>query len=80
VPGRGGCLVNRRQWLLLIRLSALWGGAYLLIAVALRGFSPVVVVFGRAALAAAVLLPLAWRRKALRPAPVTRRVVRPSAI
>lgn len=58
--------MTRRQWLLLILLSALWGGAYLLIAVALQGFSPVVVVFGRASLAAAVLLPLAWRRGVLR--------------
>jgi len=59
--------VTRRQWLLLILLSALWGGAYLLIAIALQGFPPVVVVFGRTALAAAVLLPLAWRRDVLRP-------------
>ncbi|GIH08019.1 multidrug DMT transporter permease [Rhizocola hellebori] len=50
---------------MLITLSVLWGTAYLLIAVALQSFSPVVVVFGRAALAAAVLLPLAWHRGAL---------------
>jgi drug/metabolite transporter (DMT)-like permease len=59
--------VTRRNWLLLGLLSLLWGAAYLVIAVALRGFPPVVVVFGRASVAALLLLPLALRTGALRP-------------
>ncbi|MBB4965175.1 DMT family transporter [Saccharothrix violaceirubra] len=48
-------------------MSFLWGAAYLVIAVALRGFSPVVVVFGRVFLAALFLIPPAIRRDVLRP-------------
>lgn len=59
--------MNRRNWLLLVALSFLWGAAYLVIAVALRGFPPVVVVFGRVFLAALFLVPLAIRRDVLRP-------------
>ncbi|TQM81262.1 threonine/homoserine efflux transporter RhtA [Saccharothrix saharensis] len=59
--------MNRRNWLLLVALSFLWGAAYLVIAVALRGFPPVVVVFGRVFLAALFLTPLAIRRDVLRP-------------
>ncbi|MFJ6671724.1 DMT family transporter [Actinosynnema sp. NPDC091369] len=59
--------MDRRNWLLLGTLSFLWGAAYLVIAVALRGFPPVIVVFGRVFLAALVLVPLAIRRDVLRP-------------
>ena len=59
--------MSRQNWLILAILSILWGGAYLVIEVTLRSFSPVVVVFGRVALAAVVLLPLALHRDALRP-------------
>ncbi|GAA3463073.1 DMT family transporter [Saccharothrix longispora] len=59
--------MNRRNWLLLGTLSFLWGTAYLVIAVALRDFSPVVVVFGRVLLAAMLLAPLAIRRDVLIP-------------
>lgn len=59
--------MSRHHWLMLGTLSILWGGAYLVIEVALQGFSPVVVVFGRVALASAVLLPFALQRGALRP-------------
>lgn len=59
--------MNRRNWLLLGTLSVLWGAAYLVIAVALRGFPPVVVVFGRVFLAALFLAPLAIRRNVLKP-------------
>jgi drug/metabolite transporter (DMT)-like permease len=48
--------VTPRHAVLLGALAALWGSSYLLIKYALRGFSPAEVVFGRAALAAAVLL------------------------
>lgn len=59
--------MSRRSWLMLLILSVLWGAAYLVIALALQSFSPVVVVLGRAALAAAVLLPFALHRDVLRP-------------
>ncbi|GLZ40922.1 DMT family transporter [Actinokineospora sp. NBRC 105648] len=49
----------------IVLLSLLWGGAYLVIDVALRGFPPVVVVLGRATLAFLFLLPFALRRKVL---------------
>jgi drug/metabolite transporter (DMT)-like permease len=58
--------MSRRSWLLLGLLSALWGGSYLLIKVALEDdMSPTVIVFARSALAALVLLPLAARAGAL---------------
>ncbi|MCW3064123.1 MAG: family transporter [Solirubrobacterales bacterium] len=48
--------MSARQAALLGSLAALWGSSYLLIKYALRGFSPAEVVFGRAVLAAGVLL------------------------
>ncbi|MEV0678951.1 DMT family transporter [Actinosynnema sp. NPDC050436] len=59
--------MNRRNWLLLATLSFLWGAAYLVIAVALRGFPPVIVVFGRVFIAALILVPLAIHRDVLKP-------------
>src|SRR5690349_15064928 len=58
--------MTRRAWVELIALAALWGAVYLLIEIALRELSPVLVVFGRVALAALLLTPLAVRRDALR--------------
>jgi drug/metabolite transporter (DMT)-like permease len=58
--------VNRRSLVLLLTLAALWGASYLFIKIALRGFSPAEVSSIRTALAAAVLLPVAIRRGALR--------------
>ena len=58
--------MSRRAWVQLLTLAALWGAVYPLIAIALRGLSPVAVVFGRVALAALLLTPLAVRRDALR--------------
>jgi drug/metabolite transporter (DMT)-like permease len=48
--------VSGRQAALLGLLAALWGSSYLLIKVALDGFSPAEVVFGRAAIGAVVLV------------------------
>ncbi|MBI1758907.1 MAG: DMT family transporter [Actinobacteria bacterium] len=59
--------MTRQHWLLLSLLSFLWGAAYLVIALALRGFPPVVVVFGRTSLATIFLLPLALRKGVLKP-------------
>lgn len=59
--------MDRRSWLLMALLAALWGASYLFIKVALDdGVPPVFVVFARLALGAAVLVPLAWRAGALR--------------
>src|SRR5256885_8379950 len=73
-PVTGPCLaggsldfVDRRSWLLLLGLSGIWGGSYLLIKIGLRDLSPEVVAFARIALAALVLLPIAAQRGALAP-------------
>ncbi len=57
--------MDRRSWLLLLGLSAIWGVSYLLIKIGLRDLSPEVVSFARIALAALVLLPIAAHRGAL---------------
>nr|WP_296066583.1 DMT family transporter [uncultured Actinoplanes sp.] len=54
--------MNRRAWLLFLLVSVLWGIPYFLIKVAIEDLSPIVVVAGRCAIAALVLLPVAaWR-------------------
>jgi drug/metabolite transporter (DMT)-like permease len=57
--------VNRRAWLLFLLVSLLWGIPYFLIKVAIEELSPLVVVFGRLAIGALVLLPVAARRGSL---------------
>ncbi len=49
-------------------MGAIWGVPYLFIRVAVRDFAPPVVVFGRSSLAAIVLIAIAHRTGALRPA------------
>jgi drug/metabolite transporter (DMT)-like permease len=56
----------RRSWLLLGLLSSFWGASYLFIKLGLEDLSPPTIVFGRTALAALVLLPLAAHLGALR--------------
>jgi drug/metabolite transporter (DMT)-like permease len=59
--------MNRRAWLLMALLAALWGASYLFIKVALDdGMPPLFIVFARIALGAAVLLPIAARAGVLR--------------
>ena len=54
--------MNRRAWLLMALLAALWGASYLFIKVSLEdGVDPVFIVFARIALGAIVLVPLAMR-------------------
>lgn len=53
--------------MLFLSLSVIWGIPYLFIKVAVADLHPAVVVFGRTALAAVVLLPMALSRGALRP-------------
>jgi drug/metabolite transporter (DMT)-like permease len=58
--------VNRRAWALFFLLSAVWGASYLFIKIGLRDMSAAEIVVARTALAALVLLPVAWQRGALR--------------
>jgi drug/metabolite transporter (DMT)-like permease len=57
--------MERRSWVLLLVLGAIWGASYLFIKIGLRDLSPSMVAFVRIALAALVLLPLAASRGAL---------------
>ena len=62
--------MSRLGWALFLAMSVIWGVPYLLIKVAVGELSPVLVVFGRCVVGAAILLPVAlakgWVRPALR--------------
>ena len=60
--------VTKRGWVLFAAMAVIWGVPYFLIRVAVKELDPAVVVFGRTVLAAAVLLVLAGRTGAIRPA------------
>jgi drug/metabolite transporter (DMT)-like permease len=60
--------VTKRGWVLFAAMAVIWGIPYFLIRVAVKQLAPPVVVFGRTSLAAAVLLTLAARSNAIRPA------------
>ena len=60
--------MSRRNWLLFAAMCVIWGIPYLLIRVAVRDVPPADLVFARTGIAALILLPIAWRRGALRPA------------
>ncbi len=55
-----------RVWLAFGSLGVIWGLPYFFIRLAVQEVSPFVVAWGRITLAALVLLPIAWRRGALR--------------
>ncbi len=57
--------MDRRSWILLLTLGAIWGASYMFIEIGLRDLSPAMVAFVRIALAALVLLPLAAAQGAL---------------
>ena len=57
--------VNRRAWIQMSVLAALWGASYMFIKVAIDDVSPIIVVWVRLVLAALVLLPIAHSRGAL---------------
>lgn len=59
--------MTRRGWILFIAMSVLWGIPYLMIKVAVDELSPATLVFGRTAIGAALLLPIAIHRDFLRP-------------
>jgi drug/metabolite transporter (DMT)-like permease len=58
--------MTRKGWLLFIAMSIIWGIPYLFIKIAVRDLDPAVVVCVRVGIAAAVLLPVAAQRGALR--------------
>jgi drug/metabolite transporter (DMT)-like permease len=58
--------MSLRAWMAFAALGVIWGLPYFCIKLALQDFSPFVVVWGRVLLATLVLLPIAWRRGALR--------------
>jgi drug/metabolite transporter (DMT)-like permease len=60
--------VSRRGWVLFVAMAVIWGIPYLLIKVAVGEISPVVVVFARCVVGAALLLPWAIAKGWLRPA------------
>ncbi|MBN9213622.1 MAG: hypothetical protein ABS62_03935 [Microbacterium sp. SCN 70-200] len=60
--------VSGRAWMLYGLMALLWGIPYLFIKEAVDTFSPAAIVSGRTLIGAAILLPIALRRGALRPA------------
>ena len=58
--------MSTRGWALFAAASVIWGSPYLFIKIAVDEISPSVVAWSRLALAAAVLLPVAWKLGALR--------------
>jgi drug/metabolite transporter (DMT)-like permease len=58
--------VNWRAWSAFAALGIIWGFPYFFIKLAVQEISPFVVAWGRITLAALILLPIAWRRGALR--------------
>ena len=58
--------MSARAWGLFAAVAVLWGVPYLFIKIAVEELSPGFVAWSRVAMAAAILLPLAWRRGALR--------------
>jgi drug/metabolite transporter (DMT)-like permease len=57
--------VNRRAWIQMGMLAALWGASYMFIKVSLDDVSPIIVVWVRLVLAALVLVPIAHSQGAL---------------
>ncbi len=57
--------MSRRGWWLFAAMGLIWGIPYLLIKVAVSGVAPPVLVLARVTIGAAILLPLALRRREL---------------
>ena len=60
--------MSRRGWVLFLAMSVIWGVPYLLIKVAVDEVSPVMLVFARCVVGAALLLPWTIAKGLLRPA------------
>jgi drug/metabolite transporter (DMT)-like permease len=61
-----GNSVSWRAWAAFAALCVIWGIPYFLIKVAVAEVPPLLVAWGRVALATGILLPIAWKRGALR--------------
>ncbi|HEY2145534.1 MAG TPA: DMT family transporter [Steroidobacteraceae bacterium] len=55
-----------RGWTAFVALGIIWGLPYFFIKIAVQEVSPLLLAFCRVALAALILMPIAWRRGALR--------------
>lgn len=55
--------MTRKSWSLFVAVGILWGIPYLLIRVAVRDFSPAMVVFARVLIGALILVPIAIHQK-----------------
>jgi len=58
--------VSWRAWGAFAALGVIWGLPYFFIKLSVQELSPVVIAFGRVMLGTVILLPIAWRRGALR--------------
>lgn len=58
--------MNGRTWSAFIALGVIWGLPYFFIKLAVQELSPFVLAWARIGLAAGILLPVAWRRGAMR--------------
>jgi drug/metabolite transporter (DMT)-like permease len=58
--------VTWRGWTAFAALGIIWGLPYFFIKIAVQEVSPLIVAFSRVVLATLILLPIAWRRGALR--------------
>jgi drug/metabolite transporter (DMT)-like permease len=56
-----------RAWTAFVALGIVWGLPYFFIKIAVQEVSPIILAFSRVLLATLILLPIAWRRGALRP-------------
>src|ERR1035437_9343171 len=65
-PTGGEPDVSRRGWVLFTTMSVIWGVPYLLIKIAVGGVPVPVLVLARVTIGAALLLPVALRRRELR--------------
>ncbi|MGI8757567.1 MAG: DMT family transporter [Acidimicrobiales bacterium] len=61
-------VLSRRGWMLFGAMAVIWGMPYLLIKESVASLAPAAVVSGRTAMASLLLLPVAVKRGALRPA------------
>lgn len=59
--------MSRRGWVLFLAMGVVWGIPYLLIKIAVEELSPPTLVLARTALAAVLLLPIAFARHQIRP-------------
>ena len=55
-----------RAWTAFVALGIIWGLPYFFIKIAVQEVSPLLLAFSRVTIAAAILMPIAWRRGSLR--------------